>query len=118
MIRVGDLQTTRDFTDVRDVVRAYKLLLEKGRSGQSYNICSGNETSLQSILNELIKNVGVAIRVEQDEGLMRHAEQRRTCGSYAKVHKETGWSPTMPLSRTLADMLSYWLDTLKPAVGH
>jgi GDP-4-dehydro-6-deoxy-D-mannose reductase len=118
VIRVGDLDTTRDFTDVRDVVRAYQLLLESGRSGQAYNVCSGNETSLRLLLNELIENAGVAIRVEQDEGLMRHAEQRRICGSYAKIQKDTGWSPTMPPSRTLADMLSYWLDKSKQAVGH
>jgi GDP-4-dehydro-6-deoxy-D-mannose reductase len=117
VIRVGDLQTTRDFTDVRDVVCAYQLLLEKGRSGQVYNVCSGQETSLRSLLSELITIAGVSIRVEQDEGLMRQAEQRRTCGSYQKIHKEIGWSPTIPLSRTLADMLAYWSDKSKEVVG-
>lgn len=113
VIYVGDLQTTRDFTDVRDVVSAYNLLLEKGVNGQVYNVCSGKETSMLSLLNQLIECAGIPIKVEQNESLMRNTEQLRIYGSYQKINKETGWSPTIPLGQTLADTLSYWVEKLK-----
>lgn len=113
VIYVGDLQTTRDFTDVRDVVIAYNLLLEKGIGGQVYNVCSGKETSMRSLLNKLIECAGIPIKVEQNESLMRNTEQLRIYGSHRKIHKDTGWSPTIPLSQTLADTLSYWVEKLK-----
>jgi len=113
VIFVGDLSTTRDFTDVRDVVHAYSLLLDRGRSGQIYNVCSGIETSTWSLLNELIKYSGIQIKVKQDDSLIRNTEQRHICGSYEKINIETGWKPRIPLSRTLADSLSYWVEKLK-----
>lgn len=113
VINVGNLHATRDITDVRDVVRAYGLLLERGRNGQAYNICSGRETGIKALLNELIEFAGLDISVEHDESLMRNVEQERIYGSYEKIHNETGWDPLVSLSQTLADTFSYWANTLK-----
>ena len=108
IIQVGNLQTTRDLTDVRDVVRAYKELLEKGSNGEIYNVCSGKEINLRAIVDELMRLTGVPVTIRHDEQLLRAAEQRRTCGSFEKIRKEIGWSPRIPLTRTLQDTLSYW----------
>lgn len=113
VIHVGNLHATRDITDVRDVVRAYGLLLESGRNGQAYNICSGRETSIEALLNELIEFARLDISVEQDESLMRNVEQKHIYGSYEKIRSETRWDPLIPLSQTLADTFSCWVDKLK-----
>jgi GDP-4-dehydro-6-deoxy-D-mannose reductase len=113
VIYVGDLDKTRDFTDVRDVVSAYSHLLERGRSGHVYNVCSGIETNTRALLNKLIEYSGIQVVIEQDEFLKRNKEQQRIYGSYEKIKMETGWSPTISLSRTLEDTLSYWVEKLK-----
>jgi GDP-4-dehydro-6-deoxy-D-mannose reductase len=113
VIHVGDLQTTRDLTDVRDVVSAYKLLLEKGRNGEIYNVCSGKEVSMLSVVEELVRSAGLPITVRQDELLLRKSEQRRTCGSFAKIREHTGWMPQILLGQTLHETVVYWKDRLK-----
>lgn len=113
MIRVGNLDTTRDLTDVRDVTRAYSILLEKGRNGNIYNVCSGSETCMRSLLNELIKLSMIDIRVEIDPSIIRGREQQRIRGSYGKLNRETGWFPEVPISQTLSDTLAYWIGKLK-----
>jgi GDP-4-dehydro-6-deoxy-D-mannose reductase len=112
VMHVGDLQTTRDLTDVRDVVRAYRLLMEKGRSGEVYNVCSNNEVSIRSVLNELIGLANTPISISQEEARLRKAEQQRTLGSFEKIREQTGWLPVIPLTQTLRDMLSYWREQL------
>ena len=114
VIRVGNLDTTRDLTDVRDVVRAYAMLLEKGRNGNIYNVCSGRETCMRTLLNDLIKLSMIDIRVEIDPSIIRGREQRRIRGSFEKLHKEIGWCPEIPISQTLSDTLDYWVEKLKP----
>ena len=113
VIHVGNLNATRDITDVRDVVRAYALLLKKGCNGQAYNICSGKETRIKTLLNELIDLAGLAVIIELDDSLMRNVEQKRIYGSYEKIHREADWKPMLSLRQTLADTLSYWVDKLK-----
>ena len=108
LIEVGDLDTTRDVTDVRDVVHAYKLVLEKGRNGESYNVCSGKEVSLRSLLDDMVQLARIAATVKQDERLLRQSEQRRTLGSFEKIREEFGWMPTTPLGHTLQDTVSSW----------
>ena len=112
VMHVGDLQTTRDLTDVRDVVRAYRLLMEKGRSGEVYNVCSNNEVSIRSVMNELIGLANTPISISQEETRLRKAEQQRTLGSFDKIREQTGWLPVIPLTQTLQDMLSYWREHL------
>ena len=113
LIYVGNLNATRDITDVRDVVRAYSLLLDRGCNGQAYNICSGGETSIKALLNELIELAGLSVSIEFDATLLRNVEQKRIYGNHDKIHRETGWKPMISLRQTLADTLSYWADRLK-----
>jgi len=110
VLHVGDLEATRDYTDVRDVVRAYDLLLQKGVNGNIYNVCSGKEWSTKLLLNKLIDISGVTVTVAQDSSRMRASEQRRVCGDNKKLVKDTGWSQSTPLDTTLSDMLSHWED--------
>ena len=113
VIRVGNLGATRDFTDVRDVAAAYISLQEKGRNGEIYNICSGNERSTDSLLAELIEQANVDIKIEQDHSLIRDSEQTRIYGSNEKLNRQTGWEPKISLTKTLNDALQNWCEKLK-----
>ncbi len=108
VVAVGDIDVTRDFTDVRDVVRAYFALLAAGSSGEVYNVCSGHETSIRAVLERLATLSGVEIAIEQDPARLRRAEQRRMCGNPAKLKRATGWEAITPLDDSLAEMLRYW----------
>jgi len=108
VIRVGDLDVTRDFTDVRDVVQAYFALLERGVAGEVYNVCSGVENRLSSILRELMRLAGVDARIEAQNDRMRPTEQRRMCGDPSKIRAATGWHATTPLSASLQAALQSW----------
>ncbi|MCI0563159.1 MAG: GDP-mannose 4,6-dehydratase, partial [Nitrososphaera sp.] len=110
---VGDLSATRDVTDVRDVVRAYKVLLNQGRNGEAYNVCSGIEVSTNWLLRKLIEYSGLEIEVRQEPSLVRKHEQRRIVGSYEKINNETKWTPLIPLRQTLCDTLAYWRSALE-----
>jgi GDP-4-dehydro-6-deoxy-D-mannose reductase len=101
----GDLDVTRDFTDVRDTVRAYHMLLENGRNGEIYNICSGRERSLRSLAEELLQIAGVHAELQTDSVRLRQAEQRRVIGDPSKIHALHGWSPEIPHTTTLTDVL-------------
>ncbi len=117
VIYVGDLSTTRDFTDVRDTVRAYRLLLENGEAGEIYNVCSGMEVSLQNVLDQLIAKTGMTIRVEIDKSILRVAEQRRLLGSCEKIKQAIHWEPEISLAQTLSDTLDFWLQELRLSVA-
>lgn len=105
---VGDVDTTRDFTDVRDVVRAYARLLEHGRNGQAYNVCSGAERSVRDLVRAMLDLAQVDMSIEVDASLLRRTEQRRMVGSFAKLQADTGWQPKILLEQTLADTLDHW----------
>tara|TARA_B100000780_G_C21126955_1_gene457740 strand:- start:808 stop:1707 length:900 start_codon:yes stop_codon:yes gene_type:complete len=109
-IKVGDLSTTRDFTDVRDIVDAYWLLLKHGKSGEIYNVCSGKERKISSLLDKLIYLSNQSIEVKIDPSRLRKAEQQRILGNANKLEKATGWKPNIDYEDTLNDMLSYWLQ--------
>ncbi len=111
-IATGDLDVTRDLTDVRDVVRAYFALLEKGRNGEVYNVGSGRETRLADVLDELLAIAGVAAEIVTDPGRMRSGEQRRAAADVRKIAADTGWSSSIPLSTTLGDMLDDWHERI------
>jgi GDP-4-dehydro-6-deoxy-D-mannose reductase len=113
VIRTGDIDVTRDFTDVRDVVRAYLLLLDQGRSGEAYNVCSGSERSVRHVLSRLLELAAVNARVEQDPSRLRRNEQRRMCGSNRKLRRDTGWSPEISLDTSLRHILDNWEARLK-----
>jgi GDP-4-dehydro-6-deoxy-D-mannose reductase len=106
VIVTGELDVTRDFTDVRDVVSAYFALLEKGVSGERYNVCSGIERTVRSVLDRLIEIAGLDVEIRADRARTRAAEQRRTVGDAKKIHATTGWQATTPLEVSLAAMLN------------
>ena len=109
VIKVGDINTTRDFTDVRDIVDAYWLLLESGKSGEIYNVCSGTENKISSVLDRLVAVSGQNIDIQIDSDRLRNIEQQRIVGSAQKLCEVTGWVPKISLEDTLSDMLNYWL---------
>ncbi len=109
---VGNLAAERDFTDVRDVVRAYHLLLEHGTPGEAYNVCSGVGHSIQELLDILLSYSTIPIEVRQDPARMRPSDVPRRVGDASKLRACTGWEPTIPFERTLLDILNDWRQAL------
>lgn len=107
-VLVGNLDAQRDYTDVRDIARAYRLLLEKGRPGEIYNVCSGTLHSGHDILNGIIKAADCQPIIKQDPSKMRSSDTPAFSGSRQKITKDTGWQPEIPLQTTLADVVATW----------
>ena len=105
---VGDIEVIRDFTDVRDVVRAYYSLLVKGRKGETYNVCSNKRYKLRDLIELFSKLTGTRIKTIIDPNNFRPTENKIIVGSYDKLKKETGWEPVIPIEACLADLLEYW----------
>ncbi len=108
VIPVGNLSARRDFTDVRDVVRSYRLLVESGVPGTVYNVCSGVDVSIQDIADRLLAAAGSSVRLVPDPALMRPVEVPVLRGDPERLRDATGWVPEVPLDLTLADVLSHW----------
>jgi GDP-4-dehydro-6-deoxy-D-mannose reductase len=109
VVLVGDLKPTRDFSDVRDIVRGYWLLLERGVPGEVYNLCSGLEWSIERVLNFLIgKSSLPQIEIRQDPARLRPSDVPVLRGSRQKIESALGWRTTIPLEQTLTDLLEYW----------
>lgn len=106
VIQVGDIDVTRDFTDVRDVVAAYAAILSSGTTGTIYPVASGQERTLRSILIRLCELAGVAVEIAEDRALLRPAEQRRMVADASLLRRDTGWVPSTPFDRTLIDILT------------
>ena len=104
-IRVGNLSTERDYTDVRDIVRAYRLLLDTGQSGEIYNICSGVAHSGTEILNTLADIAGVKIYPVKDDSKNRPIDNPLVYGDFTKLSEVTGWKPEIKLEQTLTDFM-------------
>ena len=113
VIKVGNLEAVRDFTDVRDMVRAYWLALEKCEPGEVYNLASGAGITIQELLDRLLALSTAQVRVEQDPERMRPSDVVRLIGDSSKFRKDTGWEPQVPFDKTLRDTLQYWRDRLK-----
>ena len=113
VMKVGDLSARRDFTDVRDVVRAYYLLIQKGKQNEVYNICSGKPRSIKAILQTLKSLSPKKIQVVTDPERLRPSDIPETRGSYARLRRDTGWTPQIPFSKTLRDLYQHWLAALK-----
>lgn len=113
IIRVGNLGPRRDFTDVRDVACAYELLAQFGEPGEVYHICSGRAYAVQEVLNGLLALCERPVTVETDSKRMRPVRMPVLLGSADRLRAKTGWVPSIPLARSLADTLSYWEETLR-----
>ncbi len=106
-MRVGDPEVRRDFTDVRDVVRAYVALTEAGEPGRVYNVCSGRAYAVGAILEMLAEIAALAVQVEIDPERARRADIPEMLGSYDRLAAATGWGPEIDMRATLADLLSF-----------
>jgi GDP-4-dehydro-6-deoxy-D-mannose reductase len=108
VIRVGNLEAKRDFTDVRDTVRGYWLALEKGEPGEVYNIGTGMAISMKDMLDILLGFSKVKVKVKVDPDRLRPSDVQILCADVTKFKKATGWAPKIPLATTLQDLLDYW----------
>lgn len=132
-IRVGNLDALRDFTDVRDVVRAYRCLALDGRPGAAYNVCTGTTVSIREVAERLVEIAGLdrsgeeldgadgskptgpnQIRLLNDPSLHRPVDVAVSCGDPTAIRSDTGWQPELSLDRTLVDLLEYWRERLRP----
>jgi GDP-4-dehydro-6-deoxy-D-mannose reductase len=107
-LRVGNLRPRRDFTDVRDVVRAYRLLVLRGEPGNVYNVCSGVDVAIEDIARRLMSIAGAALDLVVDPSLERPADIPVLRGDSTLLRSVTGWRPTLPLDATLGDVLDRW----------
>lgn len=112
ILHVGNLETKRDFTDVRDMVAAYVLAIEKGKDGEIYNIGSGTSYEISDILNKLISKSLSKIKVEKDETLFRPGDTPNLICDARKFTELTGWKPQISVDKTLEDTLDYWRNII------
>lgn len=112
IIYVGNLQAVRDFTDVRDVVRAYYLVLTKGKVGEVYNIASGKGYKIKDILDFYLRKSKVKVEIKVDEKRLRPSDVELLIGDATKIKEECGWQPEIPIEKTLEDLLNYWRERI------
>lgn len=111
-LTVGDVSVVRDFLDVRDVVRAYHGLMEGGRKGEVYNICSGEGISLGDIIDKLASITGMPVVLNVDNRLLRPSDNRVIVGLREKIGKEIGWHPAIDVDDSLRAIVDYWNTTV------
>ncbi len=105
VVPVGNLTARRDFTDVRDVVRAYRLLMEHGDAGEAYNVCSGTDVAIEDIANRLVSSARSPMELRHDPALERPVDVPVLRGDDTRLNKATGWTASIPLEQTLTDVL-------------
>ncbi|MEO0100696.1 MAG: GDP-mannose 4,6-dehydratase [candidate division WOR-3 bacterium] len=110
VVYVGNLEAVRDFTDVRDTVRAYYLVLLKGKPGEVYNICSGKGYKIKEILDIILSLSKVKVEVKVDPQRLRPSDVMLLLGDATKIQTELGWKPEIPIEKTLNDLLDYWRE--------
>lgn len=114
ILKVGNLNALRDFTDVRDVVRAYSLLVQKGLSGETYNVGSGKAVTIRSILDSLLQLSSSNITIVEDPQKVRPIDIPEITADISKLNDITGWYPEIPISQTLKETLDYWRNITSP----
>ena len=110
VLNVGNIKSKRDFSDVRDMVKAYALAIEKGKEGQVYNLGGGKSFAISQVLEMLINLSHVKIEVREDPALMAPSDNPELVCDYSKFSKLTGWIPKIPIEKTLKDTLDYWRE--------
>lgn len=113
ILKVGNLEARRDFTDVRDMVRAYRLAAEKCRAGKVYNVCSGNVYPIKTILEKMLALTSQRIEVRRDHKRMRKVEIPLYQGNSSRFSRATGWKPEYDIDSTLKNILDYWRGQVK-----
>ncbi|MEW6301081.1 MAG: GDP-mannose 4,6-dehydratase [Thermodesulfobacteriota bacterium] len=113
VLEVGNLEVTRDFLDIDDVLEAYRCLLERGKTGEVYNVCSGRETRLIDLVQTLAGFSSRPIEIRVDPARLRPVDTPRLCGSHTKLTQQTGWKPTRDLLPALERILRYWKETVR-----
>jgi len=116
VIHVGNIDISRDFSDVRDVVKAYTLLMEHGKKNQVYNVSSGKAVSLREVLDYLLSFSSISIQIKIDKSRLRKADISELWGDNSKIKQETSWKPEIPLKQTLMDLLNCWRSQLNREV--
>jgi len=118
VVVAGDLKPVRDFSDVRDIVRGYWDLLERGTAGEVYNLCSGVDWTIERMLTFLISQSSVpGIEIRTDAARLRPSDVPVLRGSYEKIARAVGWRPRIPLEQTLTDLLDYWRQRIRRPVS-
>lgn len=113
VVQVGNLSAERDFTDVRDVVRAYWLLIQHGEAGEAYNVGSGQHYPIRWVLDTLLSYAAVDVKVELDPTRLRPSDVPVSVCDNRRLVAATGWQPTIDLRQTLKDLLNYWRENIK-----
>jgi GDP-4-dehydro-6-deoxy-D-mannose reductase len=108
VLRVGNLESRRDITDVRDTVRAYRLVVQRGRPRRPYNVCSGEAYRVRDLLDALIGLSRASIDIQVDPSRLRPSDNPVIAGDRSRIGAEAGWTPAIPIERTLDDLLNYW----------
>ena len=108
VIRVGNLSAKRDFTDVRDVVKAYCRLIQYGKSGETYNVGSGHAVAIQDVLDIILAQTTADVSIENDPARLRPVDVPIIEADISKIYKDTGWKPTISLPQTITDTLQFW----------
>jgi GDP-4-dehydro-6-deoxy-D-mannose reductase len=117
VIHVGNLEARRDFTDVRDVVRAYRDIMVRGRTGRIYNVCSERASSIAEVLERLMAQVRVRVDIQTDAARMRPNDVPLVLGDARRIRDEVGWTPSISVDRTLSDLLDYWRGRARDESG-
>lgn len=112
-VHTGTIDIERDFLDVRDVVNAYQLIVRRGKAGETYNVASGRAVSLRECILRMAAAAGFeSIAINIDQSRVRGPEPKRIVGDNSKIRADTSWTPEIPIERTLADLIAYWLGVL------
>ena len=108
LVEVGNVDARRDLTDVRDTVRAYRAIAERGTPGRVYNICAGHAYRIADLLGALVAQARIPIDVRRDLARYRPHDAPLVLGDHSRLSGELGWQPRIPMTQTLADLLEYW----------
>ena len=108
LIKVGNLDAERDISDVRDTIRGYTLLMERGKAGTVYNVASGVGRSIRDILDALVGRARVPVTISVDAERLRPNDTPVIVGDATRLRADTGWTPLIPFDRTIDDLLAYW----------
>jgi GDP-4-dehydro-6-deoxy-D-mannose reductase len=116
VLHVGNLDAVRDYTDVRDVVRAYWALLDRGTAGEVYNVCSGRGRRIRELLEVLLAASGASVEVRVDKDRLRPSDVPALVGDPARLREATGWQPRVPLEDSLRELLQDWRERVSASV--